>query len=130
MKTHKTAIVIAALLGVALLASVSCKRDAVSQPSSPVGPSSIGVMMSVEASPNVISAGINQRQMTTVTATLKKYDGSGQANRTILLELVDAAYNRINVGYFEGSTSVVSKTTDSGGTVRVNYVGPLSSESN
>jgi len=128
MKTNKTAITIAALLGLALLASVSCKRDAVSQPSSPVGPSSIGVMMSVEANPNVITAGISQRQMTTITATLKKYDGAGQANRTVLFEVVDASLNRIDVGYFEGSSSVVSKTTDSGGTVRANYFGPLSAE--
>ena len=128
MKTHKTAIVIAALLGVALLASVSCKRDAVSQPSSPVGPSSIGVMMNLEASPNTILVGVKQRQATNITATLKKYDGTGQANRTILFEVVDASGNRLDVGFFEGSTSVFSRTTDSGGSAHVYYYGPVSDE--
>lgn len=128
MKTNKTAVFIAALLGLSLLASVSCKRDEVSPPANPIGPSSIGVMMNVEASPNTITAALYQRQMTTITATLKKYDGTGQAGRTVVLDVVDDTFNRLDVGYFEGSNSVATKTTDSNGTVRVNYYGPLSQE--
>ena len=128
MKTNKSAILIAAFLGLALLASVACNRDEVSQPANPIGPSSIGVMMNVQASPNVITAALYQRQMSTITATLKKYDGAGQSGRTVVFEIVDAAFNRLDIGYFEGSNSVITRTTDSSGTVRVNYFGPLSAE--
>ncbi len=86
-------------------------------------------MMNVQASPNVITAALYQRQMSTITATLKKYDGTGQSGRTIVFEVVDAALNRLDIGYFEGSNSVITKTTDSSGTVRVNYFGPLSARS-
>ncbi len=128
MKTNKSVVLITALLSLALLASVSCKRDAVSQPSTPVGPSSIGVMMNLEASPNVILVGLQQRQVTNVMATLKKYDGTGQSGRTILFEIVDASLNRIDVGHFEGNASVFTRTTDSGGNAHVDYYGPLSGE--
>lgn len=128
MKTNKTVILITGFLGLALLVSVSCKRDSVNQPSTPVGPSSIAVMMNVEANPNVITAGVNQRQSTNVMATLKGFDGKGIANRTVFFEVVDAALNRLNVGYFEGNTSVFSRTTDSSGNAHVYYFGPLSDE--
>lgn len=128
MKTKKSAVLITAFLGLALLASVSCRRDAVSQPSSPVGPSSIGVMMNLEASPNVLLVGLKQRQATNLTATLKKYDGTGQSGRTILFEILDASFNRLDVGHFEGNTSVFSRTTDSSGNAHVYYYGPLSDE--
>ena len=128
MKTKTSAVIITAFLGLALLASVSCKRDEVSQPASPVGPSSIGVMMNLEASPNTILVGVKERQATNITATLKKFDGAGQANRTILFEVVDASGNRLDVGFFEGSTSVFSRTTDSAGNAHVYYYGPLSDE--
>ena len=127
MKTNKTTILFTVILSLAALASVSCNRDNVTQPSA-IGPSSIAVMLNLNASPNVILAGLTQRQSTSITATLKKFDGTGQANKTILFEVVDAQGNRLNEGFFEGSTSVVSKTTDSGGNVTVNYFGPLADE--
>lgn len=127
MKKNKTPVLITAALCLALLASVACKRDAVSQPS-PLGPSSIAVMLNLEAFPNVVLVGVEDRQITNITATLKKFDGAGQANRTVLFEIVDASLKRIDVGYFEGSTGVVSKTTDASGSVHVNYFGPLSDE--
>lgn len=127
MKTQKTRFLIAVFLAVAALTLSSCKRDAVSEPS-PLGPSSIAIMMNLEASPNVILVGVKQRQATNITATLKKYDGTGQANRTILFEVVDASGNRVDVGFFEGSTSVFSRTTDSTGSAHVYYYGPLSDE--
>ena len=119
MKTRTTAIIITAFLGLALLASVSCKTDEVSQPANPIGPSSIGVMMNVVASPNVILVGVKQRQVTNVMATLKKYDGTAQSGRTVLFEIVDASLNRVDVGYFEGNASVFTRTTDSGGNAHV-----------
>ena len=128
MKTNKSAILITAFLGLALLASVSCKTDEVSPPANPIGPSSIGVMMNVVASPNVILVGVKQRQVTNIMATLKKYDGTGQSGRTVLFEIVDASLNRLDVGYFEGNASVFTRTTDSGGNAHVNYYGPLSGE--
>jgi hypothetical protein len=127
MKTNKTPILLTVALSLGLLASVSCKRDSVSQPS-PLGPSSIGVMLNLEASPNVIVVGVKDRQVANVTATLKKFDGTGQANRTVLFEVVDSTGSRLNVGFFEGSTGVFSKTTDANGSVHVNYFGPLSDE--
>ncbi len=128
MKTNKTAILVTAFLGLALLVSVSCKRDSVTQPSTPIGPSSIAVMIDVEATPNVITAGVTQRQTTNVMATLKSFDGKGLANRTVLFEVVDAALNRLNIGFFEGNTSVFSRNTDSSGNAHVYYYGPLADE--
>jgi hypothetical protein len=127
MNTQKTRFLIAVFLALTALTLFSCKRSDVSEPS-PLGPSSIGIMMNLEASPNVILVGVKQRQATNITATLKKYDGTGQANRTILFEVVDASGNRLDVGFFEGSTSVFSRTTDSTGSAHVYYYGPLSDE--
>lgn len=127
MKTNKTTILFTVILSLAALASVSCNRDNVTQPSA-IGPSSIGVMLNVDTSPNVLVAGVTQRQRSTVTATLKKYDGTGQANRTITFEVVDSTGARLNLGSFDGGAAVVSKATDAGGIVTVGYLGPLSDE--
>jgi hypothetical protein len=127
MKTNKTSVLITAALSLALLATVSCQRDAVHQPS-PLGPSSIAVMLNLNACPNVILAGVNQRSSTSVTATLQRYDGTAQANQTVLFEVIDSQGNRLNLGFFDGSTSVISKPTDSSGNVSVNYFGPLADE--
>lgn len=127
MKKNKTPVLLTAALCLALLATVSCKRDAVGQPS-PLGPSSIAVMLNLEASPNVIVVGVKDRQVANIMATLKKFDGTGQANRTVLFEVVDSTGSRVDVGFFEGSASVFSKTTDANGSAHVNYFGPLSDE--
>jgi hypothetical protein len=127
MKTNKTPVLITATLSLALLAAVSCQRDAVHQPS-PLGPSSIAVMLNLNACPNVLLAGVNQRSSTSLTATLKDFTGKAEANQTVLFEVIDAQGNRLDLGFFEGSTSVITKPTDSGGNVTVTYFGPLADE--
>ncbi|MEW5901142.1 MAG: hypothetical protein AB1715_06745, partial [Acidobacteriota bacterium] len=78
--------------------------------------------------PNVIFAGLLERQSTTVRAVLKKYDGTPLADRTVFFEIVDEAGARVDIGHFEDSLTVLSKPTDSSGTAETTYFGPLSSE--
>jgi hypothetical protein len=127
MKTKKTIFIIPALLALVLFTFNSCKRDTVEEPS-PLGPSSIAVVLSLEACTNVIFAGLNERGSTNLTATLKKYDGSPLADRTIFFEVVDQDGVRVNLGYFQGGTMLLSKNTDSNGTVSTVYYGPLIEE--
>jgi predicted component of type VI protein secretion system len=111
---------------VLVLAGIACTRKGVDQPS-PVGPSTLATVLKVSASPNVISAG-TQRAGTTISASLKRFDGTPLADRTVYFEIRDAAFNRVYIGNFEGQTSDLSKQTDSGGNVTFVYYGPLESE--
>jgi len=127
MKTHKTSILLAIVLVLSLITFSSCKRNAVEEPS-PLGPSTFALILNLNASPNVLFAGLQQRQATAVTATLKKYDGTAVSNRTVFFEVVDNTGTRIDLGFFEGDMAVHSRSTDGSGTVQVNYYGPLSEE--
>lgn len=111
---------------VLLLASFACTRHDVGTPS-PVGPSSFSVLLKLSASPNVIASG-SHRQGTTITATLKRFDGTPLVDRTIYFEICKANHSRVNIGYFEGMTRFLSRLTDSGGNITLVYYGPLSSE--
>ncbi len=106
--------------------SPSCKRKALEEPS-PVGPSSLSIILTLTTNPNVITAG-SSRQATSVTASLRKYDGTPIANTDIYFEIHDSSGNRAYVGYFEGNQSVASKTTNSNGKAKVTYYGPLADE--
>jgi hypothetical protein len=128
MNKNKTLILITLSLVLSIFIFTTCKRDAIEEPS-PIGPSSFAVLLYLNASPNVIFAGFTSRQMATITATLKKYDGTPFAGKTLYFEVVDSAGDRIeNIGYFEGNTSLQSKNTDGSGIVTLNYYGPLSDE--
>jgi hypothetical protein len=127
MKTHKTFVLLAIVLVFGVFTLNSCKRNAVEEPS-PLGPSTFAIILNLNASPNVLFAGIQERQMSAVTATLKKYDGSALSNRTVFFEVVDSAGTRLDLGYFEGDMAIHSRSTDGNGTARVNYYGPLSEE--
>jgi len=104
----------------------SCKRKALEEPS-PLGPSSLSILLNVSAGPNVLFAGVT-RKKTTITASLKKYNGIPLTNRTIYFEVRDTDGNRVNVGYFEGSELVKSKTTNENGVVTTSYYSPLAQE--
>jgi len=115
------------ILSLALGLTTSCTRDGITEP--PVsGPSSFAVLLQLSASPNAVFAGLSSRGLTTVSARLKKYNNEPLASRTVYFEIVDGSGNKSNVGYFEGDTGVLSKTTDGNGEVRVNYYGPLHGE--
>ncbi len=127
MKTKKTVFISLVFLAFVFLSSESCKRSDVEIPG-PSGPSSFAILLRLNASPNTLFAGLTTRQMTTITATLKKYDGTPIPGKTLFFETIDSSGNRIDLGYFEGYQALQSKTTDSSGSVRVNYYGPLSEE--
>jgi len=124
MKKSKKILSLMAFLALALFALNSCKSDTVGEPS-PLGPSSIGVILNLTASPNVLSAGQHNRQKATITVTLKKYDGIPLAGKTIYLK-TDSPVG--SIGFFEDNLNVLVKTTDSNGTVKTTYSGPLFSE--
>ena len=111
---------------VLLLASSACTRNEVGTPS-PVGPSSFSVLLKLSASRNVIYAG-DQRDGSTISVSLKRFDGIPLAGRTVYFEICDATHVRIDVGYFEGMEKVISRQTDSGGNITFVYQGPLNEE--
>lgn len=123
MKKSKTIFSLVALAALAIFALNSCKSDTVSEPS-PTGPSSIGVILLLTASPNVISAG-DTRDTAKITATLKKYDGVPLAGQTVYFKIKSG---RGSVGFFEDKLDVLVKNTDSSGTAQITYSGPLRSE--
>jgi hypothetical protein len=104
---------------VLLLASSACSRNDVGTPS-PVGPSSFAVLLKLSASRNVIYAG-DQRDGSTISVSLKQFNGTPLAGRTVYFEICD-------IGYFEGMERVISRQTDSGGNITFVYHGPLNSE--
>ena len=121
-----------ALGSVLLLASFACTRHDVGTPS-PVGPSSFSVLLKLSASPNVIFAGEGkgQREGSAISVSLKRFDGTPLAGRTIYFEICDSDHLRVDLGYFEvdpwiaSSHRVTSKQTDAGGNINVVYYGPL-----
>jgi hypothetical protein len=115
------------VLSVALF--TSCVKDSVEEPS-PLGPSGFAISLSVSSNPNVLFAGAQSREMTTVTAVLKKFDGTPLAGRTIFFELRDAltSLRADGIGYFDGYSAVASRVTDGSGRVTIDYHGPTVSE--
>jgi hypothetical protein len=127
MTNMKTKRVLTFGLGlVLLLASSACSRNDVGTPS-PVGPSSFAVLLKLSASRNVIYAG-DQRDGSTISVSLKLYNGTPIPGRTVYFEICDATHVRIDVGYFEGMEKVISRQTDSGGNITFVYQGPLNEE--
>jgi len=125
MNTKKTLIAVGLILLVMGAAS-SCKRSGVQSPS-PLGPSTLATLLLASANPNVLYAG-SARGTAVITATLKKFNGTPLAERTIFFEIGDADGNKLGVGYFEDQTTVASKVTDGTGTVKIVYRGPLDQE--
>ena len=126
MKKNKTLILITLSMVLSVFMLTSC-RDAVKEPS-PIGPSTYAVLLYLNANPNVLSAGPTERPQTIITATLKKYDGTALAGRTLYFEIVDKLGAKLDLGYFEGNLGVKRLDTDGSGTISLIYHGPLSSE--
>jgi len=127
MKTRKMVFSISVCLALALFSLDSCKSDTVSEPS-PLGPSSIGVVLDLTASPSIIVADQTHRQTADITATLAKYDGIPLSDRTVLFEVVNGSGRRVDVGYLGDELSLQAVATDSNGTAKTQYTGPLRSE--
>ncbi len=126
MKKNAKLVLIPLFLVLAVFALTTC-RSAVEEPD-PTGPSTIAILLNINANPNVLFAGLTNRQMTSVTATLTTWDGHPLADRTVFFEVVDEQGTRLDLGYFEGNIAMQSKNTDGSGTVTVAYYGPLSGE--
>ena len=112
------------ILGLVFISS--CKRSGVDYPG-PTGPSTLAVLLNLSAAPNVIYAG-TARETTTVTANLVNFTGDPIANKLITFEVRDSSGFRIYAGFFDGKHSVVTKSTNSGGSVIVTYHGPTTDE--
>lgn len=128
MKTIKH-IAISGLVLVLLLGTLpACKRSQ-SEPPDPLGPSSLGIVLNLTSSNNALFAG-TQRQSTTISGVLKKFDGTPISGKTVYFQVGDAAGNKLLTppGFFDGNQTVSSRVTDSAGNVSVNYHGPLSYE--
>jgi hypothetical protein len=123
----KLAVFIIAALSLVL--SISCVKKKVDQPD-PLGPSGYAISLKVSASPNVLFAGTESRETTTVTATLTKFDGTPLSGKTIFFELLDGLVSQRadGIGYFEGMGAVASKVTDGSGRVTIDYHGPTVGE--
>ena len=127
MKTNKKIFLITVSLALLIFTFDSCKRDIINQPS-PLGPSTISIILDLSASPNVIFAGLLDRQTAEITATLKRYDGAPLSDRTVFFEVVDSAGDRLELGYFDGNLAMQTVATDAGGTAQTHYYGPLTDE--
>ena len=125
MKGKKILILIVSF-SLLLIISTSCQRDTIEEPS-PVGPSTLAVLLKVSTSTNVLFAGTN-RQTATITAVLQKYDGTPMAGYTIYFELRDDQGFPVYLGYFGDNQSTASTTTNSSGEASVVYYGPLAEE--
>jgi hypothetical protein len=129
MKINKKIFLITVSLALLAFTFDSCKKDIIEQPS-PLGPSSIAIILDLNANPNVIVAGRLDRQTVEITATLKRYDGAPITDRTVLFEIVNLNGRRVDLGYLEGELSMQTVATDAGGTAQTHYYGPLKKEIN
>jgi hypothetical protein len=122
----KTAVFV--LLALNLVLFTSCMKKKVDEPD-PLGPAGFAISLKVSANPNVLFAGTQSRESTTVTAILTRYDGSPLAGKTIFFELRNALNARADgVGYFEGVGAAASRVTDGTGRVSIDYHGPTVGE--
>jgi hypothetical protein len=126
MKRNNKIFWIAVSLAISFFTLNSCKSSTVTEPP-PQGPSSISVILDLSANPNVMFAGLYEREAATITATLKKYDGIPLSGYNILFE-IDSA--RGSLGYFGDKLDTLTATTDSNGSVQLTYYGPLNNELN
>lgn len=85
------------------------------------------MILELTANPAVLFAG-DTRQTSTITAKLFTSSSSPIANKILYFEIKDESGNKLEVGYFEGNKTAVSKTTNQNGTASVQYYGPLASE--
>jgi hypothetical protein len=124
---NRCLLVLSLVLSIAVL--TSCTRDAVEEPS-PLGPSGFAISFKVSAAPNVLFAGFQERQSTTINAVLRKFDGQPISGRTVFFEIINATkFQRADsVGYFEGVQAVATRVTDGNGIVSINYYGPTAEE--
>ena len=127
MKTNRKIFLITVSLALLVFTFDSCKKDIIEQPS-PLGPSSIAIILNLNANPNVIVAGRLDRQTVEITATLARYDGAPISDRTVLFEIVNLNGRRVDLGYLEGELSMQTVATDADGTARTHYYGPLKKE--
>ncbi|MGB7295680.1 MAG: hypothetical protein WBC70_08835 [Candidatus Aminicenantales bacterium] len=127
MNTNKKPILIAVSVALLLFVFYSCQKATIEEPS-PLGPSTISIILDVNANPNVIVAGPLNRQTVELTAILKKFDGTPISGKTIFFEVLDTEYNRINIGHFDGNLAMQSIVTEGDGTARTHYYGPLTPE--
>jgi hypothetical protein len=127
MNKNKSFVLLTLSLAVSVFFLMSCEREAVDQPT-PAGPSSFATLLYLTANPNVLHATSMDRAETTITATLKKFEGTVLSGRTIYFEIVDNVGTRLDLGYFEGHVTVKRLDTDGSGIINVAYYGPLSSE--
>ncbi|MFB0564896.1 MAG: hypothetical protein ACETWK_04375 [Candidatus Aminicenantaceae bacterium] len=125
MKVKKKYIIVFPLSFLLILFS-ACKRNSIEEPS-PFGPSSLSILLTVSANPNVIHAGY-VRQKTTITAKLEQFDGIPMSGKTLYFEIGNAAQNKVSLGYFEGNKLLESKITDPNGCASVSYYGPKAAE--
>lgn len=125
MKNKKNIYTILALAALMIFTS-SCNRNALEEPS-PFGPSTFSMLLNMSASPNVLFAGAI-REMTTITTTLKRYDGMAISGKTVHFDIRDFVGTKATVGYFEGNLSTSTQVTDQNGMVRINYYGPFAQE--
>ena len=104
----------------------SCTRSDFDPPG-PTGPSTLAVILNVSASPNVLYAGIS-RETTTITATLKKFNGVPLVNKTIHFEVIYENGSRAYLGFLDNHQTVLTKTTNSNGNITLTYKGPTEQE--
>jgi len=123
---EKKNIITIGLLFFCMLIISSCTRSEVEEPS-PLGPSTISLIFEVTASPNILTAGPS-RQSSMITASLKKYDGTPYAGKTVLFDIRNAQGQKIYEGFFAGNKSTASRVTDSQGIAEVKYYGPNAKE--
>ncbi|MEA2006502.1 MAG: hypothetical protein U9O50_09640 [Acidobacteriota bacterium] len=104
----------------------SCKRTAIEEPS-PIGPSTFSVILNLSASPNVLFAGAT-REISTIKASLKKFDGASLPGKTIYFEIRKESGIKVNLGSFGNNTFVKRTDTDQNGEATVKYYGPTAKE--
>jgi len=116
-------------IAITLVLFSSCKRTAIEEPS-PIGPSTFSVILNLSASPNVIFAGGAEysREISTIKASLKKFDGMPLSDKTIHFEVRNAFGSKAYIGFFDENESIKTKVTDQNGEVTVQYYGPNAQE--
>jgi len=127
MKKKTYTLLTIGLVALMIAAFGSCKRNTVGI-ADPTGPSTLATVLKLGASPNVIAAGLQERQTAVVNAHLFKFDGSPISGKTIHFEVRDEFGYKANYGHLDNSMVVVSKVTDGSGRVSVTYTGPIASE--
>ncbi|MBN2205963.1 MAG: hypothetical protein JW742_01040 [Candidatus Aminicenantes bacterium] len=83
--------------------------------------------LTLQAVPNVLIAG-STREESSITATLTRANGTPIANKDVTLKVADQTGAALNLGYFDGFKTFLTRTTDAQGRIRVRYIGPLATE--